>query len=123
MRLFHLLHGGRGLEPAIPTGDIFDAAILRGAAVVNQPSARDLVVVDYAALVEDAMFDDLDEAEVLLGRMTAGHVRGLVVCGRAIIEDGRLTSVDFESARRELVSQARAAVPKLAIQRDNARFL
>lgn len=123
MRLFHLLHGGRGLEPAIPMAEIFDAAILRGAAVVNQAPARDLVVVDYAALVEDAMFDDLDESQMLLGRMTAGHVRGLVVGGRAIIEDGRLTSVDFESARRELVAQARAAAPNLKHQRDNAHFL
>jgi cytosine/adenosine deaminase-related metal-dependent hydrolase len=123
MRLFHLLHGGRGLDPAIPTAEVFDAAILRGSAVVNQPPARDLVVVDYAALLEDAMFDDLDEAQLLLGRMTAGHVRGLVVGGRSVVEDGRLATVDFEAARRELVAQARAAVPKLAVQRDNARFL
>ena len=113
MRLFHLLHGGRGLDPAIPTGEIFDAAISRGAAVVNQPPARDLVVVDYAALVEDAMFDDLDEARVLLGRMTAGHVRGLVVNGRSIVEDGRLATIDFEAARRleRLVPRLHLAVP------------
>jgi 5-methylthioadenosine/S-adenosylhomocysteine deaminase len=123
MRLFHLLHGGRGLEPSIPTAEIFDAAIGRGAAVVNQPPARDLVVVDYAALVADAMFDDLDEAELLLGRMTARHVRSLVVGGRRIVENGRLATVDFEAARRELVGQARASAGKLGEQRDNARFL
>jgi 5-methylthioadenosine/S-adenosylhomocysteine deaminase len=123
MRLFHLLHGGRGLDPAVPTAEIFDAAIRRGAAVVNQPPARDLVVVDYAALVEDAMFDDLDEAQLLLGRMTAGHVRGLVVGGRSVVEDGRLATVDFEAARRELVAQARASALTFGGQRDDARFL
>ena len=123
MRLFHLLHGGRGLEPAIPAAEIFDAAILRGAAVVNQPPGRDLLVVDYASLVEDSMFDDLDEAELLLGRMTAGHVRALVVGGRTVMHEGRLTTVDFDAARRELVAQARAAASALGPQRDNARFL
>lgn len=123
MRLFHLLHGGRGLDPAVPTAEVFDAAILRGAAVVNQPPARDLVVVDYAALLEDAMFDDLDEAELLLGRMTAGHVRGLVVGGRSVVEDGQLATVDFEAARRELVAQARASALTFGGRRDDARFL
>lgn len=123
MRLFRLLHGGRGLQPAIPTAEIFDAAIRRGAAVVNQPPARDLVVVDYAGLVEDAMFDDLDEAELLLGRMTARHVRGLVVGGRHVVRDGRLATVDFGAARGELVAQARASALKSGGRRDDARFL
>lgn len=123
MRLLHLLHGGRGLEPALPVADVFTAAIERGAAVVNQLPAADLVVVDYAALTADAIFEDLDEAGLLLGRMTASHVRGLVVAGRAVVEDGRLVSVDFEAARRELVAQARAARPQLEAQRENALFL
>lgn len=123
MRLFHLLHGGRGLEPAIPPADIFDAAIRHGASVVNQPPAGDLVVIDYASLVEDAMFDDLDEAQMLLGRMTAGHVRALAVGGRWIVEDGRLATVDFEDARRELVAQARAAASSFEGRREDARFI
>jgi 5-methylthioadenosine/S-adenosylhomocysteine deaminase len=123
MRVLRLLHGGRDLEPAIAAGEVFDAAIRTGAAVVDQPAAADLVVVDHAALAEDAIFPDFDEAELLLGRMTARHVRGLVVAGRQVVQDGRLATVDFEAARRELVAQARAARPALEAQRGHARFL
>jgi len=123
MRLLWLLHGGREIEPRIGIGELFDAAVRRGAAVVGQPPAEDIVVIDYAALIEEAMFDDLDEAVVVLGRMRAAHVRDLYVAGRKVVSDGRLVTVDHDSARRELVAQARAARGALESQRDDARIL
>lgn len=121
MRLAHLLHGGRGIDPAAGLAEMFRAATVNGAAVVNQQTGGDIVVIDYSELTRDALFDDLDEARVILGRMTARHVRDLYVAGRHVVADGALASFDFEAARKELHAQARAALPRLEAERGNAR--
>jgi cytosine/adenosine deaminase-related metal-dependent hydrolase len=102
---------------------IFDAAIHIGAKVVNAPAAEDFVVIDYGALIADCLFDDLDEAEVLLARMTATHAKGLFVGGREIMRNGRLTTVAFETARRELREQAKGDLPRLLGERQLAASL
>jgi cytosine/adenosine deaminase-related metal-dependent hydrolase len=123
MRLIHLLHGGRELTRRFTADMIFDAAIHIGAKVVNAPAAEDFVVIDYGALIADCLFDDLDEAEVLLARMTAAHAKGLFVGGREIMRNGRLTTVDFETARRELREQAKGDLPRLLGERQLAASL
>jgi 5-methylthioadenosine/S-adenosylhomocysteine deaminase len=123
MRLLWLLHGGREIEPRITAGELFGAAIQRGAEIVGQPGGEDIVVIDYKALTEEAIFDDVDEASVILGRMTARNVRDLYVAGRQVVSGSRLISADYDAARRELVGQARAALGKLEVERGNARFL
>ncbi|PWV98861.1 cytosine/adenosine deaminase-related metal-dependent hydrolase [Hoeflea marina] len=123
MRLLYLMHGGRGLERDFTAADLFDAAIATGAGVIGAPAGEDFTVIDYAALIADSLFDDLDEAEVLLARMSAAHASGLHVNGREIMRDGRLTQVDFPAARAELLAQARADLPRLEIERRNVRLL
>lgn len=120
MRLAWLLHGGREITRRTDAGAVFEAAIRHGAAVVNQPAGRDLAVIDYAALTDEAIFDDLDEAEVLLTRMAGRHVRDLFVAGRRIVADGVLTGFDFGAARAELVAQARDCLPALRAERATA---
>jgi cytosine/adenosine deaminase-related metal-dependent hydrolase len=117
MRLLHLLHGGRGLTRRFTAGQLFDAAIRTGAKVVNAPPGEDFTIVDYEGLIDDSLFDDVDEAEVLLTRMTAAHARALVVSGREIMRDGQLTGIDFDAARRELKLQAMSDLPRLREQR------
>jgi 5-methylthioadenosine/S-adenosylhomocysteine deaminase len=112
MRLARLLHGGRDLEPALNAFAVFSAAIGTGVKVVDQPASRDVVVVDYDALTKDAIFDDLDEGEILLTRMAARHVTDLMVAGNHVVKHRRLTGFDFDAARAELAEQARAALPK-----------
>lgn len=121
MRLAHLLHGGRGIDPAADMAEMFRAATVNGAAVVNRPTGGDVVVIDYGELTRDALFDDLDEARVIMGRMTARHVRELFVAGRHVVADGEVAGFDFEAARSELHAQARAALPRLEAERGNAR--
>ncbi|MDE1996369.1 MAG: amidohydrolase family protein, partial [Rhizobiaceae bacterium] len=123
IRLIHLLHGGRELTRRLTADRIFDAAIRTGAKVINAPVEQDFVVIDYQALTSDALFDDLDETEVLLTRMTAAQARGLFVGGREIMRDGRLTNVDFEAARRELLQQAKVDLPRLSRERQFAGML
>ncbi|WP_457581091.1 amidohydrolase family protein [Ensifer canadensis] len=117
LRLAHLLHGGRDMTRTFTAERVFDAAIHVGAKVLNAPENEDLVLVDYGALIADSLTDDMDEAEVLLTRMTAAHAKGLYVGGREIMRDGRLTRVDYEGARAELLNQARADLPWLTGER------
>ena len=118
MRLLYLLHGGRELERSFTAADIFDATIRTGAAVINAPLGEDFTVIDYEALLADSVFDDLDEAEVLLNRMSAAHAKATYVAGRPVMRDGELLNVDFDAARKELLAQARADLPRLTIERE-----
>lgn len=123
LRLAWLLHGGQRMQRALTVSDLFAAAITNGARVVNQPANRDLVVIDYAGLTSDFLFDDLDETEVLLTRMNARHVTGLVVAGNWVVRDGRLQTVDISAATEELSKQAKADFPRLAAERSRTQEL
>jgi len=117
MRLLYLLHGGRGLSRQFTARMIFDAANKVGRQVINAPETEDFTIVDYQALTADALFDDIDEAEVLLTRMRAGFARGLFVAGREVMRDRKLTGLDFDAALSELLVQAKADLPRLQRQR------
>lgn len=67
--------------------------------------------------MEDALFDDIDEAEILLTRMSARHAKGLVVAGREVMREGKLTGIDFDAALSDLLAQAKADLPRLEKQR------
>ncbi|NEI73856.1 amidohydrolase family protein [Rhizobium lusitanum] len=117
MRLLYLLHGGRSLTRQLPAGSLFDAATRVGRRVVNASNAEDFTIVDYRALMAEALFDDIDEAEILLTRMSARLAKGLVVADREVMREGKLTGIDFDAALSELLAQARADLPRLEKQR------
>ena len=123
MRLAWLLHGGRDLDAAVSPAEVFGAVLDNGSKVVNRPRGQDLVVVDYAALSSEALFDDVDEAQLLINRMSARHVTDLFVGDRHVLSDRVLTGFDFEAALRELVASARADAPRLGTARAQARLL
>ncbi|KKX32926.1 amidohydrolase family protein [Rhizobium sp. LC145] len=123
LRLAYLLHGGREVTRSLTAADLFDAAIWTGAKVLNMPAAEDYVVIDYAALIADSLFDDVDETEVLMARMSGAHAKGLIVAGREIMRDGQLIHIEFEAARRELLEQARGDLPRLQAERASALAL
>jgi cytosine/adenosine deaminase-related metal-dependent hydrolase len=123
MRLFYLLHGGRGLERRLDAKQVFTAAVLNGAKVVNSPPAEDQTIVDFKALTEENLFEDADVFQVLMTRMSARYAKGLFVGNREIMRDGRLLTVDFDAARSELIAQARMDLPRLRLERDSTRVL
>lgn len=123
LRLAWLLHGGRGMKRSMTAADLFAAAISNGALVVNQPTDKDLVVIAYDEMTSDFLFDDLDEAEVLLTRMNFAHVTGLIVEGEWILRNRRLQNIDFDAANRELRQQALADLPRLEAERPRTRNL
>ncbi|WP_343214107.1 amidohydrolase family protein [Ensifer oleiphilus] len=123
LRLAHLLHGGQEVTRTFTAARVFDAAIEVGARVVNARGNDDLVLVDYGALIADSLIDDLDEAEILLARMTGAHAKGLYVGGQEIMRDGKLTRIDYECARADLLQQARADLPRLTGERQRVTKL
>ena len=123
MRLTYLLHGGQALRRDFSAARVFEAAIATGATVTGVKPSGDFTAVDYSALTSDALFDDVDEAEMLLCRMSARFARRLYVGGREVMRGGRLNGVDFEAARRELHAQAIADRPRLSEQRRQVSAL
>ena len=117
LRLTWRIHGGTGLEPALPLPRLFEAAFRDGGRIIDgsedhggiAPGARaDLAALDYSAMSADFVAGGQDEVEVLLTRATARHVRRLVVDGRDVVRDGRLTGVPpLDEMEAELVARAR----------------
>ena len=116
LRLAQRLHNGTGLEPALPPGRLFDAACRHGFRCIDgsddygevAPGARaDLVVLDYAAMVEDFLTPEQDEVDIVLARATSRHVRDLFVAGRRVVGDGALLGFDLPDAEREFMDRAR----------------
>ncbi len=123
MRLLYLLNGGRGMHRETSAKEIFDAATKAGRRVVNCQDQDDLVLIDYERLVEDAMFDDLDEAEVLLTRMTRQYVDGLIVGGKWVVKDGKLANIDLDQCNAELRDQARSVAKNATTKRRSIQRL
>ena len=116
LRLAWRLHNGTGLTPAFPPARLFEAALRDGARVIDgsedygtiRAGARaDLVALDYGAMSADFLVESDDETDVLLTRATSAHVRHLVVDGRDVVRDGRLTGPDLAAMEAELMDRAR----------------
>ena len=71
----------------------------------------------------DFLVESGDEADVLLTRAIAGHVRHLVVAGRDVLRNGRLATLDLADLEAELMARARkeAALPPEQPARDRRR--
>jgi 5-methylthioadenosine/S-adenosylhomocysteine deaminase len=123
LRLVWLLHGGRTLRREFGPAELFEAAIGNGGAVVGHDVDDSVVIVEYAELTADAVFDDIPEEQVLLTRMGREYVTDLFVGGNPVLRDGRFTGFDFDAAKTELREQTRAAAVRLGVARDDARFL
>jgi cytosine/adenosine deaminase-related metal-dependent hydrolase len=123
MRLMRLLHGGRRMETDLPSAAIFKSAIETGRKVTGFAAAADLTLIDFDRMCDDLLFDDMELTEILLTRMCARFATGLVVDGEWVLRDGRLVTIDFDGARRELQNQARADLPRLQGERKTADLL
>lgn len=121
LRLLWSLHGGWGFDVAVEPRQVLAMALETGRVAVGAPEggriaagvAADLLVVDRAALDEDALAD-LDPLDLLFARATKRHVRELVVAGRTVVRDGAVVGVDLDGAHRALRDACRAAMPERA---------
>jgi len=119
MRLAHLLHVGTGFNVAVDRATLFDLAFAHGRfAVTNvddggaiEPGApADLLLLDWAAIDDDHLRDDIDPLELMMARATARHIGELIVAGRTVVKNGKVIGIDLPKAQAEVISQMRAGI-------------
>ena len=118
MRLAHFLHGGWSFdsvierEPFLATivanGRFANGAPGTGTLAVGEPA--DILVLDLAKLDRDAIMP-VAPVDLIFARATMAHVERLIVAGREIVRDGKLTGVDLEATETALRAAYRDAMP------------
>jgi cytosine/adenosine deaminase-related metal-dependent hydrolase len=123
MRLVRLLHAGTGFATALREGDAFRAAVTTGRFSVTNSTdggaiapgeAADILLLDYDALDDDGLRDDLDPLNLMFARATARHIREVIVDGRSVVRDQRVLGIDLPTARREVLAQMRSSAASFA---------
>jgi len=123
LRLTHLLHLGSGFTPLVNESDMLSAAAATGrlsvtnsaeGGVIEAGAPADLLLLDYDALDDDKLRDDLDPVHLVFARATARHIHELIVAGRTVARDGRVLGIDLEAARKEVMLRMRAGQPAMA---------
>jgi cytosine/adenosine deaminase-related metal-dependent hydrolase len=119
LRLAHLLHVGTGFKIAVGRDVMLRLAFANGRFAVTNvddggaiaPGApADLLLLDWSALDDDRLRDDIDPLDLLFARATARHIRELIVAGRTVVSGGKVLGVDFPAARAEVISRTRAGM-------------
>jgi cytosine/adenosine deaminase-related metal-dependent hydrolase len=123
LRLWHLLHVGNGFKVAADRAQTLRAAFVNGrlsvtnkddGGTIGAGAPADILVLDWAAIDEDRLRDDMDPLVLVLTRATARHVRELIVAGRTVVKDGSVVGVDANAARAEVMDRMRKAMPDKA---------
>jgi cytosine/adenosine deaminase-related metal-dependent hydrolase len=116
LRLAHFLHVGNGFQVAVNREHMLRAAFADGrfsvtnakeGGAIRPGEPADVLVLDWAAIDDDRLRDDIDALQLVLTRATARHIRELIVAGRTIVKDGSVIGVDAEGARAEVISRMR----------------
>ncbi len=119
LRLAFMQHKDIALNPGVPMATIVQAAIANGRRVVTGDAGpatlapgrpADILLMRYGEMASDVIADDVDPLAMLLRRATRAHVAGLIVAGRDVVRDGRLTGLDLAAAETELMRQVASGV-------------
>jgi cytosine/adenosine deaminase-related metal-dependent hydrolase len=123
MRLAHLLHGGIGFKTYVERCAMLEAALKNGRRSVTNSedggalaagAPADVLLLDWAALDSDRLRPDLDPLDLLFARATARHIKELIVAGRTVTRDGRVTGIDFAAMNEELHARFRHGIAQNA---------
>jgi 5-methylthioadenosine/S-adenosylhomocysteine deaminase len=106
-RLAYALHRGWGYDTTMTPSQLWGFAS-RGRIAVGAPA--DIVLLDWDALDDEALFPDTDPLELVLARAHGGHVSSVLIGGRTVVERGRVTGIDEPALRSELLARTRAAL-------------
>ena len=119
LRLSYLLHAGTGFDLSITREEAVRAAVGNGRfAVTNVDdrgliaagAAADMLLLDWAALDDDGIRQDIDPLNILFSRAAAKQIRELIVGGRSIVRDGRVLGIDLPAVRQEVLAQVRSGM-------------
>jgi cytosine/adenosine deaminase-related metal-dependent hydrolase len=117
LRLAHLLHAGSGFAIGVSREQMLQIAFANGrksvtnlddCGVICAGAPADLLLLDWSAIDDDRLRDDIDTLDLVLTRATARHIRELIVNGRTVVRDGVVPGVDLPQARAEVLAQMRA---------------
>ena len=121
MRLADLLHGGSGFRTDISREQILDAILANGRrSVTNKdeggvlvPGApADILLIDWGKLDADRLRSDLDPLDLLFARSTARHIKELVVGGRTVMRDGKVSGIDLAAMNDDLLGRLRHGIAR-----------
>lgn len=119
MRIAHLLHAGTGFRINVDRSSVLRMAFANGRrSVLNNDDGgalaigapADILLLDWNAVDDDRLRSDLDPLDLLFARTTARHIREVIVAGRSIVRDGRITGIDFPAMRTELMDRLRSGL-------------
>ena len=119
LRLGHLLHVGKGFEIAVSRENILRAAFANGrfsvtnaqdGGAIRAGEPADILLLDWAAIDQDELREDIDALDLVLTRATARHISELIIGGRTVVKDRSVIGVDADGARAEVLSRMRHAI-------------
>ena len=118
LRLFKALHAGWGFDEILTPTRALHAACVTGRGALGAPAGgvlepgapADLLALDLDALDRDAIMP-VDPRELLFARAAAPHLSTLIVAGREVVADGRLTGLDAAEIHDRLRAAYREALP------------
>ena len=125
-RLFWLLHRGFAGDAGVTAAELFAALCVTGRPTLDAPPTEalaagapaDILVLDAGRMAGDVLPGAADPVTVLTHRMARAFVDRLVVAGRTVVADGKVTGVDLAAMQADLKDRARAgwaaAPPDLA---------
>jgi cytosine/adenosine deaminase-related metal-dependent hydrolase len=123
LRVAQLLHAGTGFNLAVSREQMLRMAFANGrlavtnvddGGTISSGAPADLLLLDWAAIDDDRLREDIDAVELTLTRANARYIRELIVAGRTIVKDGKLPGVDLPAARAEVLAQMRAGMSQNA---------
>lgn len=122
LRLLWSLHAGWGFDSELAPRDVLRMVMENGRTAIGAPrggniavgSAADLLVLDRAALDDDALMP-VDPLDLIFARANRSHIREVIVNGRTIVSRGRVLGVDLDGAHAELRAAYRAGMPDRAV--------
>lgn len=120
MRLAYSLHRGWGYDTTMTREELWAFASRNGPRSVRgglasggriaPGAAADLVLLDWDALDDDALFADTDPLDLLLARANGSHIAKVLVGGRLVVDAGRVQGIDEPALRAELLARMRSAL-------------
>jgi cytosine/adenosine deaminase-related metal-dependent hydrolase len=119
LRLSYLLHAGSGFELVRTRLEALQTAVRNGRYAVTNVNERailepgapaDMLLLDWAALDNEGLRNNIDPVNLLFSRATARHIEELVVGGRTIVKKGQVLGIDLPTIQHEVLAQMRSGM-------------
>jgi cytosine/adenosine deaminase-related metal-dependent hydrolase len=122
MRLAYAVHKAFGFDIKLSRDQLLKFATGNGrfaitgvsGATAEPGAAADLLVLDWDRLSAELIEPEVPPFDLLLAKAKQEHIKGLIVGGREVVRDGKVTGVDLPALEAELLAAMRKAYPTTA---------